>query len=429
MKNLFRKIICAVLTLSAVMICGVSAFADTVKITKSSDAKYGVVYILSAGKTEDGNNGVWRGSGFAVGDPNEPVQYIVTNAHVVLDGQKQKCSVKVYFSEATNDFVLATIYKINAERDVAVLKLPEPTTKRTALTVVKYDEVEIGESVMTVGYPAVSDSETADPHPHDTTDVTVRSGVISKKTVSDFEGGARVFQTDAEIDGGNSGGPLVNSNGQAVGINSFTYHKEGASKLHYAICMDEVLDLVPNNEIGIVFAKDYNPDASNKPASTDETKGIPPAVIIIGVFVVIAAAVVLIVVFAKKKKAASAAPAQQASAPVNNAPAAPAGTGTATLICEKGILAGRTFTVGSGVIIGRNPEKCSVCFPLDTKGISGVHCEIRKTANGYEIIDRGSSYGTTLGNGQKLSPNVPVFLPDGTYFSLGGVEQMFRIKY
>ena len=450
MKKMIKRIACTVLALAMLMICGTSAFAET--ITKAADAKYGVVYIESAGKTAEGKSAVWRGTGFAIGDPGQPVQYIVTNAHVVLDEQGNKGKLTVYYSAATHDYVTATVYKMNEDRDVAILKLPEPTTKRTALTVVKYDEVETGDPVMTIGYPSVSDHDTTDPHPYDMSDVTMRNGIISKKTTSDYEGGARVFQTDAEIDGGNSGGPLVNSKGQVVGINSYTYKNPNAaneSKLNYAICMDEVLDLVPNNEVGIVFASEYNPSAGGSSGNTSTTapaeeKSDFPLWLIIAIAggaVVIIIIIVAVAVSASKKKGAapysapvqSAPPAQpappvQAATPVQAAPPAQASSG-ATLICEKGVLAGRTFPVGNGVVIGRDPKRCGVCFPVDTKGVSGAHCEVRKSANGFELVDLSSSYGTTLGSGQKLTANVPVYLPSGTYFMVGSADQLFQIKY
>ncbi len=149
---------------------------------------------------------------------------------------------------------------------------------------------------------------------------------------------------------------------------------------------------------------------------------------IIALLAVAAVVVVAVVMVTKGKKqpVQGSAPVQSA-APVQNA--APAQRGTPMLICEKGLLANRTFPIGSGVIIGRNTQKCSVCFPVDAKGVSGVHCEIRRNGSVFEIIDRGSSYGTTLGNGQKFTPNVPVTIPDGTYFMVGSAEQLFQIKY
>lgn len=430
MKRVMKKAVGAIMALIMTFICGAFAFAE---ITSPRDAKNGVVYIECAGKKADGTPGSWRGTGFAIGDPDKPVEYIVTNAHVVLDGMGRKGYITVYFSKAANRYVNATIYKINEKKDVAILKLPEPTTERTALVVCKYDEVETGEDVMAIGFPSVSDTATADPQTYDISNVTMTKGIVSKKTTADFEGGARAFQTDAEINGGNSGGPLVNSKGQVIGINSF-HSDVGGTRLYYAVSMDEVLDLVPNNEVGYVLSTDVPKDTTESkpevdtPEEPEKKNDSSPVllIVIIAVFVVAAAAAVIVIVM-QKNKAKPAAPVaaapSNAAAPVNSTPATP------VIICEKGLLAGRSFPIGSSVTIGRNTQKCGICFPVDAKGVSGVHCEIRRTANGYEIIDRGSSFGTTLGNGQKLTANVPVAIPNGTYFMVGSAEQLFQIKY
>lgn len=439
MKKVMKKLIGAVMALITIMTCGIFVSADTVKITSPIEAKNGVVYIECEGYTSDGKRGVWRGSGFAIGNPNKPVEYIVTNAHVVLDGRGQKGKLTVYFSKTANRYVTPTVYKINEDRDVAILKLPEPTTERTALTVCKYDNVETGEDIMAIGFPLVSDNTTDDPQAYDVSNVTMTKGIVSKKTTSDYEGGARVFQIDAEINGGNSGGPLVNSKGQVIGINSYHY-SNGSTRLYYAVCMDEVLDLVPNNEIGYVLSTDApavepgTSDTSNTTSDTSTTNSSefdPTLIIIIAAVVVVAVVCVVIFMNMKGKNKSQAAPVQQQPAPASAPVSAPISSPASNpiLICEKGLLANRTFPIGSGVIIGRNTQKCNVCFPVDAKGVSGVHCEIRRGANGFEIIDLGSSYGTTLGNGQKLMANVPVAIPSGTYFMVGGSEQLFQIKY
>lgn len=423
------------MALLTMIVCNVSAFADTIQIKTMNDARYGVVWITCDGYSyvTDENNKIvyneegkayvrqatWTGSGFAIGDPQKPVEYIVTNAHVVKDGLGENGKLKVYFSYATNNYVIPTVYKMDVERDIAVLKLPEPTTLRTALVIAPYDDVEVGEDVAAVGYPSVSDI-VSDDHSYDTSDVTITKGVVSKKTTSSSNNNAKVYQTDADVNPGNSGGPLVNSKGQVVGINSFIY-STSTTKLNYSICMDEVLDLIGRDEVnrkivGYVLSTEIQFD--------------PVPIIIIACCVAAAAAAVVILMTVKKKKAALAAGGVQNTSSARSAATGNGGNSDgAVIVCEKGILKGRVFPIGSGVIMGRNTEKCGVCFPVETKGISGVHCEIRKTPKGFEIIDRGSSYGTSLGNGQKLAPNSPVYLPDGTYFTLGSAEQLFQIRY
>ena len=328
--------------------------------------------------------------------------------------------------------MIASIYKMDEARDIAVLKLPEATTKRTALVICPSDDIRTGESIATIGYPGVSDLISND-HKYDLSDVTITSGVLSKKTTSVLNNNCLVYQIDAEINHGNSGGPLVNSKGEVVGINSLGITAEGTT-LYYAVSIDEIIDLVSRDAVGYVLSTDAPKEepkddtAADDPDEPEEKNESSSALIIVIIAVaVVAVAAAVIVVVMKNGKSKPNAPANAAApvkaAPVNNAPANP------VIICEKGLLAGRSFPIGTSVIIGRNTQKCGICFPVDAKGVSGVHCEIRRTANGYEIIDRGSSFGTTLGSGQKLTPNVPVAIPNGTYFMVGSAEQLFQIKY
>ncbi len=425
MKNFIKRIACTVLALATFMLCGVSAFADTVKITNANDARNGVVWIYGTGYTpavdsagnyirdESGRikitTGAWSGTGFAVGDPSKPIEYIITNAHVVMDDIGEQCSLRVYFSYAQNDFVIPTVYKIDEQKDIAILKLPAPTDKRTALVLCPSESVDMNGEVTALGFPGVSDKLT-DNAKYDINDVTVTRGIISRKIYQN-ENMRSMYQIDAYINHGNSGGPLVNSKGEVVGINSNGI--EGEANVNAAICIDELINLAAREQIGYVL-------------STDAKPFNPVLIIIVAAVVVVAAAGVVVFMMKKKNsnnkpKTAPAPAAVQVSAPNQNA--------GAMLICEKGVLAGRTFSVGNGSVIGRDTRRCGICFPVDTKGVSGAHCEIRKTANGYEILDLGSSYGTTLGSGQKLTANVPVFIPSGTYFMVGGSEQLFQIKY
>ena len=72
------------------------------------------------------------------------------------------------------------------------------------------------------------------------------------------------------------------------------------------------------------------------------------------------------------------------------------------------------------VIIGRDPASCNIVFDKNTPGISGRHCQVVYDANEdcFLITDLGSSYGTFLGNGKKLTANVVEKLAAGDTFYL-----------
>ena len=82
---------------------------------------------------------VW-GTGFAIGNPGEPVEYIVTNGHVVQKAYEYpridpsiSGKVYVYYSAAENDYVQAQVvyYSSPSEKDIAILKLPSPLTRES----------------------------------------------------------------------------------------------------------------------------------------------------------------------------------------------------------------------------------------------------------------------------------------------------------
>lgn len=418
MKSLIKRVSCAVLALAMLMLCGVSAHADTVKIKNANDARNSVVFIYGTGYTyaldetghlifDDNYNIVktpvaWSGSGFAIGDPKKKVEYIVTNAHVILDGFGDQGNLRIYFSYAQNDYVVPTIYKVDKEKDIAVLKLPEPTDKRTALVLCRSENVDMNSEVSALGYPYTSDM-LGDNSKYDINDVTVTRGVISREYYENqYTRG--MYQIDAYINHGNSGGPLVNAKGEVVGIN--TVGIEGDGSVNGAIKIDELTNIISRDQVGYVLSTDKKP--------------LTLILIIAGAAVVAAGAAVFIIIMLKKKS--SPKPKKGASAS-----AAKANSGVITGM--KGIMANRTFEINGSITIGRNSQKCNVAYPIDAKGVSGVHCQIRLANGGYEIIDCGSSNGTFLGSGQKLIPNVPVFIPDGTFFYLGSAEQLFQIKY
>lgn len=405
MKKLFKVL--SIWMAAALVVC----ILPSLKVYAGSftEAKEGVVYIESYFPVDDYQALVMRGSGFAIGKVGEPVEYIVTNAHVVLaetvDGNSIKATeVVVYFSYGANDFMRAQIYKIDEARDICVLKLPQPTDARSPLVICKSSDIDTNDNFAALGFPFTSDiivDSTA--QAYDMNDITTTRGGISRQTTDVY--GRNVYQIDIAISPGSSGGPLVNSNGEVVGINTY-----GVLDNNYAVVIDELLAMIGN-------------DVPYTLSGAKTGGNIVPIVVAAAAVIVIAAVVVIIVVSRKKGTA------QNVSQRGGNVSMQPAMAGRkAQIVGVKGLMANQAFQINGSIMIGRNSQKCNVCFPVDTQGISGVHCQIRQVNGGYELTDLGSSNGTYLGNGQKLTPNVPVTLSDGTYFYLGSTDQMFQMK-
>lgn len=201
------------------------------------------------------------GSGFAIGEQGEPVSYIVTNAHVVVDRYAEYMSldstsakfdvnsrradeVRVYFSYGANDFMRAQIYYVNEKKDICILKLPQATDKRNPLVICRSENINMDDEFAALGFPGDSDIFMDNTGlSYDTNDITMTRGAISRKSTD--QNGVQVYLIDVDIRSGNSGGPLVNSKGEVVGINTYSV---GKSK--YAVVIDELLaavnrDVVP----------------------------------------------------------------------------------------------------------------------------------------------------------------------------------------
>lgn len=505
MKRFFRflSVLMTAVMLTAIM--PYSVFAGSF-----SDSKAGVVFIVSNFTAPDGRSYIFqnssdgeyyylnegasvsfRGSGFAIGNEGEDVQYIVTNAHLVLDdtaagirsldpmnatvnvSSKRASEVLVYFSYGANDFMRAQIYQVDEARDICILKLPQATDKRKPLTICRSTDIDMDDDFAALGFPADSDQLMDNTSlAYDTDDVTSTRGGISRQTTD--EDGKNVYLIDIDISPGNSGGPLVNSNGEVVGINTYSItNLESGHSLNYAIVIDELLSIINRDVVPYTLSTEASGNASteeeeteptetetttkeaieaiatNPPETAEQSSATTPAaaaadntdsgnsnnnmtIIIIAIAAVVIIAVAVVIAVVLKGKKTKTAPVQHSAPAPEMSRTMPVSSGQssrAVIIGMKGIMANRSFNINGSIVIGRNSQKCNISFPVDTKGISGVHCQIRQSKDGYEILDLGSSNGTFLGSGQKLTPNVPVPIPDGTYFYLGSAEQLFQIKY
>ncbi len=153
--------------------------------------------------TEDGGG---QGSGFVY----DAQGHIVTNYHVVEGAQK----VEVDFSSGYKTF--AEIVGTDLDSDLAVLKVDAPSSELHPLPLGDSDAVKTGEMVVAIGNPFGYSG-------------TMTVGIISGKgrtldsmreaNSGGFFTSGEILQTDAAINPGNSGGPLLNMQGEVIGIN------------------------------------------------------------------------------------------------------------------------------------------------------------------------------------------------------------------
>lgn len=80
---------------------------------------------------------------------------------------------------------------------------------------------------------------------------------------------------------------------------------------------------------------------------------------------------------------------------------------------------------GTPLVIGRDPSRCTVAFPIDTSGVSGAHCSVAWDGTAFTVADLGSSYGTFV-DGAKVE-GTPKDARAGAVVTLGSDENAFRL--
>ncbi len=160
------------------------------------------------------------GSGMVVHEDG----YVITNAHVVKGVGK----IKIVFSDGTE--LPATIVSADESKDLAVLAVPAEK-KLPFVRLGRSNDLMIGETVIAIGNPYGYAN-------------TVTSGVVSAvgRDIQVSEGFwlRGLIQTDASINPGNSGGPLLNVNGELIGVN--TAIRAEAQNIGFAIPVDALVD-------------------------------------------------------------------------------------------------------------------------------------------------------------------------------------------
>ena len=410
-----------------------------------SSARNGVVRILAA--LPDGSANL--GSGFAVGQAGEPSAVFVTNKHVVENSTAVYLLLDDRWSETEDGSALNMEYVVRCDvvyepetyPDYAILLADRIVTERVALPLMPADLAEPGETIYSIGFPSVSDQVTVN-YTANVDTVTVTAGTISRLAHM-AETDTDVIQIDANINHGNSGGPLITEEGYVIGLNTYGY----GDNINLAVQSDYVIsrlnDLV---DIGTLYEFEYT-------LITDRSEGSGMmTTVLICVGLLAAAAVVAVLILRRNRKPATAAGYQKDSSGggSNNSswkkddhsstfpktgqvdeigetqPAEP--QEELRIVGVNGHFAGRRFALTGTLRLGRLPDQNDLVFPADTTGVSGVHCVVRLTSGGATLTDLGSSFGTFLNGQNKIPPQQPTALKLGDTFALGSQRQTFRLE-
>ena len=167
------------------------------------------------------------GSGFIINEEG----YILTNYHVVKGAQEISVTL-------SNDVTTtAQVVNYDENQDVAMIKITDENVEIPATVELgDSDALQPGEEVIAIGTPLSTELSS-----------TVTKGIISATSRSvAVESGVtmNLIQTDAAINAGNSGGPLVNTKGEVVGINSSKISGEAVEGIGFSIPINDIKDKI-----------------------------------------------------------------------------------------------------------------------------------------------------------------------------------------
>jgi 2-alkenal reductase len=169
-----------------------------------------------------------QGSGFVWDNEG----HIVTNYHVIAEAT----DVEVIFADGTT--LKAEVLGSDPDADLAVIKIDLPANDLQPVTLSDSDNLQVGQLAIAIGNPFGQD-------------FTMTSGIVSavERMIRSGNGPfsiPEVIQTDAPINPGNSGGPLLNRQGEVIGINTQIISRGGAnSGIGFAVPINTARQIIP----------------------------------------------------------------------------------------------------------------------------------------------------------------------------------------
>lgn len=270
---LARLIVVAGIALSA----SVAAALTPKEIYKK--AAPAVVLILAADRSQDGSGG----TGSIISSDGR----VLTNAHVVINEETGRAYRTVFVFLKPNDLsgdnsrdltqryrARVINYSPKNEMDLALLQIEAPPANLATLQFADPENVAVGDAVVAIGHPEQGGLW------------TLTTGSIST-VLANFGHvqGKNVFQTEASINRGNSGGPLLDENGDMIGVNTMIA-RQGAdgvaiTDINFSLKSSVAVTWLRQVGNGIEFARKHTapPSGQGGESSRDVSYSISPAIV------------------------------------------------------------------------------------------------------------------------------------------------------
>lgn len=191
---------------------------DSVEITKNLSP----AVVLVKGTTEKGDV---VGSGFIVSEDGK----IVTNLHVIRDLRTGAVRLS-----SGSEFSSFSVLAFDSQKDLALVKVAG--TGLPSVRLGNSDKAQVGEPVLIIGNPLGLQG-------------SVTTGVLSAIRDEPFGGGFKILQTDAAVNPGNSGGPVVNRKQEVVGV--VVFRVVGGENLNFAVPINYLRPLLDRGTVAL----------------------------------------------------------------------------------------------------------------------------------------------------------------------------------
>lgn len=380
------------------------------------------------------------GTGFAINNEG----YIATNYHVVEGADK---FLVVFVHDRTAVETEAVLVAKRPEKDLAILKCKPPFTLKPFILASR--ETFGGQPVMAIGFPGVLDKQfkssssgaltptdkkgeyrLTDEGLNFVTPVTFPGSVGKEMTIdSGFGGQYKAVAHNAKISEGNSGGPLIDTDGRIAGVNVQVAKSGFGMDYAFSIHSSELIEMCRSFSIPIATS-------SSRPSGA--VSGNATQTLLIAA--VVGLSVITFLMVLRKPRTALAQSFSRLArsgghAPPGSAPAARPSSRGGRMILRGRDLEGHSFSLefdaasfsknNGRLLLGRKRDLCQLHLPHDS--VSRQHAALVIKNNAICLEDRNSGNGTIL-NGRPLtigSPPMP--LTSGDRIKLGEVELMFDV--
>lgn len=279
-----RKVISLLAVLCMVLTMNLTAFAATDATPAVAESRNGVIqvrlyYVDNTGAA----HWLQSGSGFLIG-ASSGATTVITNYHVInlpdfssdantWDKEKASAAFGVDFFNANEinmeirvavkrDVEISAGYINGSEQtDFAILELSQAIYDRTPLTLANSDSLVETQNIYALGFPGIT-ADIQDDQVYTVDDVTITNGIVGK--FQDINNIKFVLH-NAQLGYGNSGGPLVNSNGEVVGVNTLFYG-DASGTYYSSIAINEIAEVL--DALGVQYT-------SSTAATTPDTELTP----------------------------------------------------------------------------------------------------------------------------------------------------------